>query len=798
MEDYTLKKQNDMLLLVFEKARQTLSTQQFNILQDITFDGGLKDIVAGAGGGKTRVLTFIVLKALIDSSINGLALLTTTKGAKDEAFNRYTALYDDIGFGNQNVKTLNIHHVKTIHSVALRHARLCNAKKDGAGISVVGKSKLINMLKSFLTEALETHAKSVYGRGKAKQTDIVTTMQLDDAANLLYNVRAERLRNCLPVVDKSLGPIAYQTLNRLNQEMQCEEFTGQQLYDFDLMISDLAQSMMPLVPKGNVLIIDEAQDLSYCQVKIVINTLLAGACVVVLGDDSQGIFQFSGALSNTIHELRTMATKHSIKTKQFTLMQNHRSSDAVVKVSEQFLPQEDRELRSDTKGNGSTNYPVEGVLCHSTTSHIISRRIADLIQSEKCEPGDFVILRHKRFGYGDELVKNLLSETSKRGLCVPITIMGQDVAATMEMKTASIIQMAVGLEHFVDSPDEGMQTVRVFLRGLRGARGAPPDVVKAIEAVWQQKRCDPSRLFTHHADALLSELDCIDDEDNSKQHDQTFTSSSVRPSKRQCGLNGKQQKKYNFEQTIQIASTALTQVRERIDDITKGIHLRPILPTDDKQQLILSCDTTLNLCKESQAHPKHPLGALAFRVLHDLVDHKLDDYDNDPIKKLVEAYDVPIATNEVGGIDRESVDSHLITQTTALIAVLNDKETAGKIIFSTIHGFKGRERPCAVVVEIKEPQVSTTYAQRASLSHMHEPTCQNLDGAGRCKCSMYLRGLQRMNKACVSEQLRLYYVAASRAKERLFLCFSGHSDKMRQMCPDAATTAGVWVECTTA
>ena len=151
--------------------------------------------------------------------------------------------------------------------------------------------------------------------------------------------------------------------------------------------------------------VDEAQDLSFCQVKVVLNTLTAGASVVVLGDDSQGIFQFSGALSNTIHELSDMARRNGVAVTEHRLMQNHRSTDAIVSASEAFLPDVDRAMRTDICGNGKPSVPVEGVYCQ--TARPAATRILDLVEKKDCTPGEIVVLRHKSFTYADELVKFL-------------------------------------------------------------------------------------------------------------------------------------------------------------------------------------------------------------------------------------------------------------------------------------------------------------------------------------------------------------------------------------------------------
>ena len=782
----------EMCLKLYEKARLDLSNSQFQVLSDIDFEPGLTTVVAGAGAGKTRTLSFIVQKALMQDAVTGVSLLASTKAAKCEAYERASKLYNELELADEIFSPLNVNRVRTIHSIALMHAKERDAAEGGAGVSVVGKSTILDLIKNFIDEAHEQWENtSEPDEDAAAPTaaevglkDVIANMSQHDAAQLLYNVRSERLKNCKLVADRSLGKTAYKVLKNLQLAMECDATTGQKLSDFDLMIYELAESGAPLVCEGEVLIIDEAQDMSFCQVKVVLNTLLANACVVALGDDSQGIFQFSGALSNTIQELERMSKKHGMDTIQFRLMQNHRSSDEIVLASEAFLPFQDTEFRKDIRGNGSKSTP-EAMLC--TSPHAIVAKILELVQSKTCSPGEIVILRHKTFGWNDELVKCLDAEAFRRGVAMPVSILGQDVASTIEMKAACIIQMAVGLENFVDSPNDGIQTVRAFLRGLRGSRGAPPNAMKAIGVVWERLGCDPSVLFSHHAAKLLAEFSMIEDADSE---------STVPPKRRKTtpADGGQSQKWRNFKETIRTAASAIKQVRERIESIKKGeLPLRPMSVESNGQQQLLFSSKPFGVSRHLLPTMNYALGGLAFIIIRDLVDHKFSDADSHSLQRLVDAYDVPLPADATP----HSVDDQLVAQTCSLVSELIDTETKGKIVFSTIHRFKGRERPCAILIDIKRPFSVPDAARKAALSCSHDDTCNNRDGGEICHCDGYLAGIERMKNADISEKLRLYYVGASRAKSHLFLAFSEKFEKLDILRPNCPFIANRWYACKT-
>lgn len=796
--DDALDVATDACVRLLDDASQHLSERQLRVLSTIDFSPGLKTVVAGAGAGKTRTLSYIAISALMNGAVADVSLLASTKVAKAEALDRTAALYAKLGFSADVVPPLSARRVRTIHSVALRHARETADARGVAGAAVVGKAVVVELLRELLASALEgdddgdgdgdddgdappAPALSAVQQGTK---DIVANMPPDDAVALLYNVRAERLKNCTPVVDRALGPTAHTVLRNLEVRMQEDRETGQAALDFDLMISDLAESGASLVGKDEVLIVDEAQDLSFCQVKIVLNTLRAGACVVVLGDDSQGIFQFSGALSNTIHELEAMARRHGISVSQHRLMKNHRSTDAVVMASEALLPDADREMRVDISGNGNPNVPVEAVLAY--TAMPIATRIVDLVQSRALAPGEIVVMRHRNFAWTDELVKCVAAEAARHGVHLPVAILGQDAGQTFQMKTAAILQLALGLEHFVDSPDDGMQTVRIFLRGLRGTRGAPPAATKAVDAVWRRVRCDPAALFLNHADELVSEFKLVEaavETSGAAAHPQA----AKRP---RTAASGESQKLKNFCETIRVAAASIRGVRERIRDLKTGnLPMRPIATTVGGQQTLGGAPKKFGVSRECMPTIRHGLGALAFVVARDLVDHKFCDDDAHALQLFVDAYDCEVDASDAQG---EPFEEQLIVSTTRLVAELLDQDTKNKLVFSTIHKFKGRQRRCAILVDIKQPFCNLDLAKKASLSHAHDLGCTNLDGGGKCACDGFRIGMARMTTAAVAEKQRLYYVAASRAEERLFLAFAEDYDQIDALCPRVRTTAGQW------
>ena len=235
---------------------------------------------------------------------------------------------------------------------------------------------------------------------------------------------------------------------------------------------------------------------------------------------------------------------------------------------------------------------------------------------------------------------------------------------------------------------------------------------------------------------------------------------------------------------MRVASAAIKQVKERLRQAAAAnLPLRPIVVSSDKQSKLSGPD--FGISKERRPVFEHPGGALVFIIMRDLVDHTFTDGDAIDVEEVVRAFDVPAT-------DDESLEDVMVRQVTKLSSKMLDKETNGKLIFSTIHSYKGREREAAFVIDIKKPFCNPGAAKKASLSAKHDGGCTNLAGSQMCSCHGFVHGLNRMREAGMNEKLRLYYVAASRAKRRLFLQFAEVFDKLDLVCPKAGRNEGSW------
>jgi superfamily I DNA/RNA helicase len=773
-------------------AELNLSKTQFKIYENIKFSPGLSVAEAAAGAGKTRTLSYLILKALLADDVKDVFVLTATRTAKDEALARVNKLHGTLGFDyNGQCPLLPARNVRTIHSICLGAARDEAAEEQSEGVTVVSSSHIKDTLCAIIEELKcekTDDDESVHEDEDLSRDFIdIDETSTEEMAVLLKNVRSERLHSCVPVVDDSFGSIAQKALGELQRRLESDPDSGMQCMDFDSMTEKYRASGRPIVRPGDVLFVDEAQDLTRCQLSILLNTLKEGGCVVCLGDDSQGIFQFSGACDQTLHALKDQARAADISVCRFGLMQNHRSTENIVVASEMLLPFNDRANRVGVRGNGTTGDPVEVAVfkCEVGEAEGIATRVMQLLEEGKYEAHDVVLLRHRNWSWNDTLPQTLRRLASERGIHLPMAIAGQDATNSLEGKFLSILQVSIDLDRFCDVSTEGLDLVKNFLKSLRGHKGWNQKIgFRAIETVFQRHASqDPVAIFTRYREEVLAEFRVEEAREDAEQAEKD-AKKGVSKRKRVVVSGGPTAKERNFDAVLRVAGKVVVGIRDRVRAIEVG---RKTL-----EPLVLNA-TTEFFARDRNKPPEsvyptlqHQLGGLAWLILRDVVAHEYTEKDGFDIQKIVSNFDVPTDND----IDADAVDV-LLDPVAKLSSSVYDKTTAGKLVMSTIHKYKGLESRVAFVSSLTPPWANPSWPRRATLASEHVFGCKNRSGKKTQCCAPFQLGMERLNNAQISEKLRLYYVGASRAKERLFL--SGHPVKgstfspLLQMAPSAAS-----------
>jgi DNA helicase-2/ATP-dependent DNA helicase PcrA len=331
----------------------------------VTHINGPLMIVAGAGSGKTKVLTTRIAHLMANGvdSFNILALTFTNKAAA-EMKERIEKI-----LGNNEARNL---YIGTFHSV---FARILRAEANKIGYP--------NNFTIYDTDDSRSVIKTV-----------INELNLDDKhykPNIVHN-RISSAKNAL------MGPGEYATDYYIQQEdMRANRPAIAQIYqhyaarcfkngamDFD----DLLLKMYELLKTNNealskyqrkfkYILIDEYQDTNPVQYEI---TKLLGAMhenVCVVGDDAQSIYSFRGATIENILQFQ----KDYDDVKVIKLEQNYRSSQNILEVANQVIKNNKGQIPKNLWTENETGEKIN--LVRTMTDNEEGKFVADSIQEQK-------------------------------------------------------------------------------------------------------------------------------------------------------------------------------------------------------------------------------------------------------------------------------------------------------------------------------------------------------------------------------------------------------------------------------
>jgi DNA helicase-2/ATP-dependent DNA helicase PcrA len=360
-------------------------------------------IVAGAGSGKTKVLTTRIAHLLAQGvdAFNILALTFTNKAAKEmkERIERI--------LGNSNARSL---YIGTFHSVFARVLR--------------GEAHRLGYPSNF----------TIYDTDDAKSVvkTVVNELNLDDKhykPNVVYN-RISQAKNSL------VGPAEYANDYAIQQEdMRANRPAIAQIYaayaqrcfkngamDFDDLLIKMYQllkehpeSLHKFQHKFKYILIDEYQDTNPAQYEIIKLLGAAHENVCVVGDDAQSIYSFRGATIENILQFQ----KDYDDVKIVKLEQNYRSTQSIIKAANEVIRNNKGQIPKNLWTDNAEGEKIR--LVRMMTDNEEGKYVADTIQEQKLRNHfnnrDFAILYRTN-------AQSRAFEESLRRMAIPYTMYG--------------------------------------------------------------------------------------------------------------------------------------------------------------------------------------------------------------------------------------------------------------------------------------------------------------------------------------------------------------------------------------
>ena len=336
-------------------------------------------IVAGAGSGKTRVLTsriaYILEKKDLDPS--RILALTFTKKAASEMKERIALMV-----GERKARRL---YMGTFHSVFIRFLREFS---DRLGypqtFTIYDTSDSLSAIKTCLKELQLDEKiykpKEVLSRISMAKNNLVTAEAYRRNPNVLQNdASAKKPRIC----------DIYQLYSQKCKQAGVMDFDDI-LLNMNILLRDVPEALDSVAGRFDYIMVDEYQDTNMAQYLILKKLGQSHRNICVVGDDSQSIYAFRGAKIENILNFKKDYPQHNI----FRLEQNYRSTRTIVDAANSLIARNSARIPKECYSKGAEGEKIRLIKAYTEQEEalLIASSILSRLQSDRAQYQDFAIL----------------------------------------------------------------------------------------------------------------------------------------------------------------------------------------------------------------------------------------------------------------------------------------------------------------------------------------------------------------------------------------------------------------------
>ena len=335
-------------------------------------------VIAGAGSGKTRVLTYKIAYLLSQGmkpwSI--MALTFTNKAARE--------MKERIGklVGNDLAQHL---YMGTFHSI---FSRILRAEAEHIGFNnnftIYDESDSRSLIKAIVKEMGLDDKKykpaAVHAKISMAKNNLMSAAAYDsDAAIFEQNKRAQ-----MPEVGKIF--VAY--------VQHCKQANAMDFDDLLTLTYQLFREHEDIrhkyAARFDYVLVDEYQDTNHVQMSIVMQLCQEKQRVCAVGDDSQSIYSFRGAnIDNILNYQRQFQG-----TRLFKLEQNYRSTQTIVEAANSLIKHNRNQIPKDVFSENAKGEKIQYKPAYSDKEEaaIVAKDVKRIRREDGCQYSDFAIL----------------------------------------------------------------------------------------------------------------------------------------------------------------------------------------------------------------------------------------------------------------------------------------------------------------------------------------------------------------------------------------------------------------------
>ena len=375
----------NVFLEISQKKRTFATMMDHDILNDLN-DGqraaveycdGPQLVIAGAGSGKTRVLTYKIAYLLERGMApwNILALTFTNKAAREmkERIGRLVgqerAIYLQMG---------------TFHSV---FARILRAEAErigfGSNFTIYDQADARSLVKSIIKE-MQLDDKTYKPNSVADRISMAKNHLLLPQQYAVSSWAADDAQHKRPLVSE----IYNRYVERCHQA-NAMDFDDLLVKTF-VLLRDHEDIRRKYIERFQYVLVDEYQDTNYAQQEIVLLLTHEHGRVCVVGDDAQSIYSFRGANIDNILNFQ----KQYKDAKLYKLEQNYRSTQLIVQAANSLIRKNERQIHKDvfSKNEEGERLMLKPAYSDKEEAMIVCNDIKRIRRQEGGEFSDFAIL----------------------------------------------------------------------------------------------------------------------------------------------------------------------------------------------------------------------------------------------------------------------------------------------------------------------------------------------------------------------------------------------------------------------
>ncbi len=335
-------------------------------------------IIAGAGSGKTRVLTCRVAHILEGDCRPGQVLaLTFTKKAAGEMKERVALLV-----GDRKARWIQM---GTFHSVFIRFLREYASQLGyPEHFTIYDQTDSRSVIKQCIKE-LELDDKNY----KPAVVQSIISMAKNSLVTVAgYRANVENMERDRIARRPRLADVyqRYQEKCRAAGAMDFDDI----LLQMNILLARFPEACQDIASRFRYILVDEYQDTNHAQYMILRRLAEPHHNICVVGDDSQSIYGFRGARIENILRFK----KDYPEAKEFRLEQNYRSTQTIVAAANSLIAHNERRLRKECFSRAGVGEKIGVIKAYteSEEAHLIASSIVERIYADKASYDAFAIL----------------------------------------------------------------------------------------------------------------------------------------------------------------------------------------------------------------------------------------------------------------------------------------------------------------------------------------------------------------------------------------------------------------------